>query len=108
MKDIYFIKTGKRNGLVQMKWVCGFCGRKLREIGGFGFLSEVSAVRSFSVSEILVEGSRSLKNLEVSALLRQDFRRECSLNAPRHPLYIGNELFYATEIVLAKCFPWEN
>ena len=29
-KDIYFIKTGKRNGLGQMKWVCGFCGRKLR------------------------------------------------------------------------------
>ena len=60
------------------------------------------------MSEILVGGRRSLKNFEVPALLSQDFQTECSLNAPRHPLYVGNEYFYASEIVLAKCFPWEN
>ena len=67
------------------------------------------SVRSFSVSEILVGSSRSLKNLKkVPAVLSQDSQRECSPNAPRHPLYVGNGLFYASGMVLAKCHPWEN
>lgn len=63
-RNTYFIKTGERTGLVQMQ--LDFVKGNWDTLWFWSSLWGISqqSVRSFSVSEILVEGSKSLKNLK--------------------------------------------